>query len=226
VLLALVPNLPPAPGGSSRATPLGNFEIARAVDPDVLEGYGSQIAPKLPNILRIGFQNIGGFSTKQNTLTDDIIRTGLKQWEFNIFGMAETNVDWRLASEYEKLHFRTREWWESSHISYSYNCSDIPIKKHQHGGTAIFSIDKSAHRVSGKGVDPSMLGRWCWTRYKGRNNHSLYFISAYRPNPPGEPYTVYAQQQQFFNLNNDHHCPRKAFLEDLCKSCLSMAIQV
>jgi hypothetical protein len=102
-----------------------------------------------------------------------------------IFRMAETNVDWRLASEYEKLHFRTREWWESSHISYSYNCSDIPIKKHQHGGTAIFSTDKSAHRVSGKGVDPSMLGHWCWTRYKGRNNHSLYVISAYRPNPPG-----------------------------------------
>jgi hypothetical protein len=134
------------------------------------------------------------------------------------FGMAETNIDWRLASEHEKLHFRTRDWWESSHISYSFNCTNVPIKKHQHGGTALFSINKSAHRVCGKGVDPSLLGWWCWTRYKGRNNHSLRVISAYRPNPPGGPYTVYAQHQHFFATQQDPRCPRRAFVEDLCKT--------
>jgi len=130
--------------------------------------------------------------------------------------MVETNIDWRLASEHEKLYFRTREWWESSHISYSYNCTDIPIKKHQHGGTALFSTNQSAHQVHCKGVDPSMLGRWCWTKYKGRNNHTLCIISAYWPNPPGGPYTVYAQQQHFFSSCQDPRCPRKALVEDLC----------
>jgi hypothetical protein len=216
VPLALVPN-PQVIPKEPRALNFGNEILSREAELDVLEGYGSQITTKPANTLRIGFQNIGSFSTKNNSLKDDIIRSGLKHWEFDIFGMVETNIDWRLAAEHEKLHFRTREWWESSHISYSYNCSDVPIMKHQHGGSALFSMDKSAHRVSGKGVDPSMLGRWCWTKYKGRNNHSLYIITAYRPNPPGGPYTVYAQQQQHFHLNNDNRCPRLALLEDICK---------
>jgi hypothetical protein len=61
-----------------------------------------------------------------------------------------------------------------------------------------------------------MLGRWCWTKYKGHNNRTLCIISAYRPNPPGGPYTVYAQQQHFFSSRQDPRCPRKAFVEDLC----------
>ncbi|MFN9982402.1 MAG: hypothetical protein ACK53Y_20915, partial [bacterium] len=51
----------------------------------------------------------------------------------------------------------------------------------------------------------------------GRNSYSLRIISAYRPNPPRGPYTVYAQQQHFLSTQNDPRCPRKAFVEDLCK---------
>ena len=71
------------------------------------------ITKKDPNILRVGFQNIGGFSTELNKLKDDIIRCGVITWQFDIFGFAETNVDWRLLPEEAKLHFRTKEWFES-----------------------------------------------------------------------------------------------------------------
>jgi hypothetical protein len=47
-----------------------------ADSPDV-DRFGSQISIKPINTLRIGFQNIGGFSTKQNTLKNDVLLSGL-----------------------------------------------------------------------------------------------------------------------------------------------------
>ncbi len=177
------------------------------------EPFGHNIPKKSSNILRIGFQNIGGFSTTSKTLKDDAIRGGITTWEFDIMGLAETNVDWRLVKEDDKLHYQTKEWWEALHISHSNNTTSPPIKPKQYGGGSIFSINKATHRVISKGFDPSNLGRWTWTRYRGRNNHTLRVICGYCPNPPsGGPFTVYAQHRQFFNTINDVRCPRSAFL--------------
>jgi hypothetical protein len=180
--------------------------------------FGQDIPKKASNTLRIGFQTIGGFSTCSNTLKDEIIRNGVSTWEFDIMGFAETNVDWRLVSEEDKLAHRTKEWWETLHLSYSSNTTNTPIKSKQYGGVALFSINKAAHKVVGEGSDPSNLGRWTWSRYRGRNNHTLHIIYGYRPNPPsGGPFTVYAQHKLYFNSTNDHRCPRAAFIKDLCK---------
>jgi hypothetical protein len=171
---------------------------------------------KQTNTLRIGFQNIGGFSTAPNRMKDDTIRSGISTYEFDIFGLAETNVDWRLSREEEKLYAHTKEWWEHLHLSFSFNTTTAPLKHQQFGGTAIFSINKASHWVIGKGQDESKLGRWCWTRYRGKQDHTLRKITAYRPNPPGGPFTVYTQHQHHFNTINDGRCPRIAFLQDLC----------
>jgi hypothetical protein len=69
--------------------------------------------------------------------------------------------------------------------------------------------------VVSKGSDASKLGRWSWTRYKGKANHTLRIISPYRPNPPTGPFSVYAQQNSYFNSIDSPRCPRAAFIEDL-----------
>ncbi len=180
--------------------------------------FGDSIKIKKPNTLRIGFQNIGGFPLIKNKHKDDIIRCGINKWDFDLFGMAETHIDWRLIREEDRLYLRTKEWWESSHLSFSYNCSGTPITAHQYGGTALFSLSKASHRAIAKGADPTKLGRWSWTRYRGRNNHTLRVIVGYRPNPPGGPFTVYAQHLTFFNSQDKDLCPREAFLHDLCSA--------
>jgi exonuclease III len=179
--------------------------------------FGDHITPKPNNTLRIGFQNIGGFPLDKNKHKETIIRCGITHWEFDIFGLAETNTDWRLMDENSKLYFRTKEWWEYLHISFGYNCTSKPITARQFGGTALFSINKSSHRVAAKGHDPTQLGRWAWTLYRGKNNHTLRVISAYRPNPPNGALTVYAQHTLYFNNKDDKRCPRLAFLQDLSK---------
>jgi len=66
-----------------------------------------------------------------------------------------------------------------------------------------------------KGIDDSLLGRWSWTRFKGKGGQTLRIITAYRPNLPHSPYTVYAQQNAFFHSILRDICPRQAFLIDL-----------
>jgi hypothetical protein len=96
--------------------------------------FGDTLTKKKRNTLRIGFQNIGGCALKQYKLKDDLIRRGMTKYDFDIFGMAETNTDWRLCPEQDKLYFRTKEWWDSVHLSHSHNCTSRPTAPYQWGG--------------------------------------------------------------------------------------------
>jgi len=155
--------------------------------------FGDVIENKCNNTLRIGFQNVRGFPIHKGKIKEDNIRMGLTKWEFNIFGCVETNLDWRTLPEEEKFPFRTREWWDTQHISWAHNRTGTSGSTHQFGGSAIFSINHTAHRVIDKGADGSALGRWTWTKYQGKNGQTLRVIAGYRPNPPQGPYSVYAQ---------------------------------
>jgi len=89
------------------------------------------------------------------------------------------NVDCRMMQEEGRLPMQTREWWEHQHVSWSNNITANPRTPRQFRGNALFSIKKAAHRVIAKGQDESHLGRWTWTRYQGKNHHTLCIIVAY-----------------------------------------------
>jgi len=177
--------------------------------------FGDKIYVKNSNTLRLGFQNVGGFPTQGGKIKEDNIRMGLQKFDFDIFGMAELNIDWRMVKEQDKLPTRTKEWWEHQHVSWCHNKTFAPRQARQYGGTTLFSINKAAHRAVDKGIDASNLGRWSWTRYKGKGSHTLRVFSAYRPNPPQGPFTVYAQHNAYFHSIQREICPRQAFLVDL-----------
>lgn len=192
---------------SSRAS-----EDCRDLQGDLFVGnFGDEICAKNDNTLRIGFQNVGGFPTTFGKLKEDNIRLGLQEWDFDIFGMAEINLDWRVLKEQERFPHRTKEWWEHQHLSWAHNQNSPPRQARQYGGTALFSINKAAHRVMEKGMDPSNLGRWTWTRYKGKRNHFLRIFVAYRPNPTQGPFTVYAQHNAFFPIDSKGYISKTSF---------------
>jgi hypothetical protein len=66
--------------------------------------FGDSIYVKINNTLRIGFQNVGGFPTQPGKLKEDYIRRGIQKWDFDVFGMAEVNLDWRLLQDRESTH--------------------------------------------------------------------------------------------------------------------------
>jgi hypothetical protein len=117
--------------------------------------------------------------------------------------MAETNLDWRMVKEEDRLYLRTKEWWESTHLRFSHNRTSPPLNVKQWGGTALFSLNQAAHCVVEKGSDNSQLGRWCWTKYRGKNNHLLRIYSAYCPSPPVGPGSVFSQHRSTLLLRGD-----------------------
>ena len=102
----------------------GRSEDSRG-DPHVGDVYigtfGDVINCKSQQTLRIGFQNVGGLPAQRVKIKEDIIRLGLNKYEFDIFGMAEINLDWRTLKEEEKLPLRTQEWWDAQHVSWTHN---------------------------------------------------------------------------------------------------------
>jgi hypothetical protein len=181
------------------------------------EEFGDKLTKKQKDYLRIGFLNIGGLSFQTDNFKDEALRNGITTMEFDIFVVAETNIDWRLLREQDRLYARTKEWWESLHLSLSHNCTSPPADRRQWGGNALFSIDKASHTVIEKGSDPLKLGRWSWTKFRGRDNHVLKVYCAYCPNPPSGPLSVFAQQQNALLHQQDSRNPRVAFAQDICQ---------
>ncbi len=64
-------------------------------------------------------------------------KTNLATYEFDIFGIGETNLDWRLVREQDRIYHRIKEWWESTHVSYAHNCMGTPLQRQQWGGTVL-----------------------------------------------------------------------------------------
>lgn len=149
-MLAWVNNNTDASSDSSRASEDGG-DLQKG---DLHVGFfGDSIDVKKVNTLRLGFQNIGGFPMQRGNLKEDSIRQGITRWDFDIFGMAEVNLDWRLLKEQDRLPTRTKEWWSQQHVSWAHNRNSEPRQTRQLGGTALFSLDKAAHRAVKKGYD-------------------------------------------------------------------------
>ncbi len=55
----------------------------------------------------------------------------------------------------------------------------------QYGGVGALALGETWHRLCGTGEDLTGLGRWVWMRYKGKGEHHLRVVGAYRPNPKG-----------------------------------------
>ncbi len=130
-LLALVNNPSKAPSGSHQRHGEGDKDSWTGDSGDYGDIFGDYITKKGKNTLRIGFQNIGGFPIDRGKHKEGIIRKGLTKWEFDVFGFVETNVDWRIVPEEDKLFFRTKGWWDSLHLSWTHNIT----QKTYHGET-------------------------------------------------------------------------------------------
>ena len=80
----------------------------------------------------------------------------------------------------------------------------------------VTSVNSARRNIIGCGVDTRRLGRWAWTRYKGKDQISTRVISAYRPGTNAGAHTVHSQQRSYFDNRNDGRLPRDSMLSELC----------
>ena len=97
-----------------------------------------------------------------------------------------------------------------------HNIHDRTGTRRQWGGTGVLAHGTMAHLAMGTGCDKAKLGRWTWARYRGKRGAVLRCVSIYRPVPNHDgPSSVWSQQKNYFESQNDDRDPQDAFWEDL-----------
>ncbi len=99
----------------------------------------------------------------------------------------------------------------------AHNVHDKSDGRRLYGGTFAAVFGELATRVSETGVDETGLGRWCWTRFQGKDDHSLRIISAYHPNKSKrrDLNTVYSQHLRYHEAKGETACPLVLMRRDL-----------
>ncbi len=186
---------------------------------DWWEPFGDLLGGKEEGILRGGVQNFGGLASKSNQPEDESLRRWITEQHFDIYGIPETDLYWPKIQQKLQLQERVREWWETdtTHTVRAYNQNQQCTSKTQWGGTAQISRGQAAFRVMASGRDPTRLGRWVWTQYRGKGNRRLRVITAYRPcqKTASSPFATWTQQRTHFQSKNQDREPRKAIFDDL-----------
>jgi len=171
---------------------------------------------KHPDTIHIVLQNVDGIptNTKGDMKLDSLL---IFTWEADIdlLALMELNVAWDTVDYKAHLPAKTQGWWEANQWSVTHNKRDTHGEDFQPGGTALLTLNKLAHKATTPGDDTTGLGRWCWTRLRGKENHFLRLVSAYRPCKADGHLTTYQQQVQWFSKQGKAVCPRDQILADL-----------
>jgi len=178
--------------------------------------WGHKWGKKRPDTLRIVLQNVDGIPAyKKGDLKMDSLHSFTQEAEIDILALTELNSAWDCIDYQARLPARTKGWWEANQWSVTHNKQDTFGDVFQPGGAAILTLNKFAHKTTKPGDDTTGLGRWCWTRLRGKENHFLRIVSAYRPCESDGHLTTYQQQIRWFSKQGKDICPRKQILTDL-----------
>ena len=195
-----------------------DIPILESAEEQSCEYCGDKLSGNQVDCLRIGFININGIPDSNTHEKNHSLYKAMMKMDPDVVGLAEVNQHWRAISSDHHWRHRTLSWWETSHSTIAYNIKDVKTSSSfQPGGMILQSINKAAHRIIESGRDPSGLGRWSWTLYRGKHNMTLRVICAYRPCIPSSAgvQTTFVQHQRVFNAQGLDRNPRQAILDDL-----------
>ena len=187
------------------------------VEHDDLKEYGHPYNSTLStaNTFRIHSQNIQNIPVEAYKLKSQSIAKELKKKLADAYMWQEVGLCWSKVSKNDTWKSRTQRL--HLHSNFAYNNTDINNSvPYQPGGVGVILTNTLSPRVIGKGKDSTGLGRWTWTRLRGKER-AVTMLSAYRPCKPSTAgiQTVYEQHARVLPLTQE---PRSQFLLDLRKS--------
>ena len=154
----------------------------------------------------------GGWKIKNDLLRDLLVSS-----KADVIGLQEVNLNWGKIPLRHQWDSRSLGWWEGGHsTATTCNAKDHSSSKWQPGGCMITSNGPSKRRMIEIGKDQRGLGRWVWTRFRGKQEKMVRIISAYQCGKGSGPHTVFSQQRRYFDLIDDARHPRDIFIEELC----------
>jgi hypothetical protein len=174
---------------------------------------------KSEDIFRFYFGNPNGFNILPNGGEFSEYMETMLQFDVDMIGNAEINVDTTNYRAKTILHTTTQKLFEHSRLTYA--SSMIPSTSvYKPGGTLLITHGKYSGRVVNHGTDP--LGRWSYQTLSAKNNRRITFIIAYQTcqqlqqqQSTIQSLTAHAQQTSMLRQQGRTTTPRKAFHTDL-----------
>jgi len=176
--------------------------------------FGDPVTVLPTGWLRILLLNINGFPLAKDSSKHTRLQNMLRQHSVDIALLTEINVCWRLARADSQMRW-VRDWFDGFHESTADNVTFPATKTHLHGGVSVWTMNETSHWAHRRGRDPTGLGRWSWTLYRGRNNVWLRVVAAYRPVHSSGDTSVWVQHETYFQRKQQERNPRQAFVDDL-----------
>ena len=157
-------------------------EVLPVIDSEI---FGHNYPTKVnTNCSIITYQNVGqqpkyGFQYKAKETAKSFRDSKASIAMYNKTGLNQTKLE-----RCDKFNDRMKK---INPRSISYHCHNQNLPKDEvwnvPGGVAM-TIDENllSHQINnGNGKDKELLGRWTWTRVRGKDNVHTQFITAYRP---------------------------------------------
>lgn len=180
--------------------------------------YGDFFGPKQSSFLRLLSLNLNNLPVKFKQPKEVALFQAILSHEIDVVMLQKLGLHWSNLPRALQWRARVEEHLnpQCTRTRCSHNAHDLTGTRVQAGGTGIIAHDKVSHFSLGSGSDKANLGRWTWSRFRGKGGMVLRVVSIYRPcgNSGGER-TAWAQHQAHLNDQNDDRDPRTAFLEDL-----------
>lgn len=161
------------------------------------------------------FQNVNGITS--STGLHEALKSKMVALGGTVTALAETNVNWQNFNFCDKWETLLQQSYASLHFSHS-SCDEGKRRKLQRGGTSMVCNYRLGAKLMDKGCD-SLLGRWSWMKFRGRQGTKVLIITAYQVSQTSAQGlgmdTVYMQHWQKLAKANAAVNPRAQFWADL-----------
>ena len=145
--------------------------------------FGDKIHPKRPQVFRGVSCQLGNLPTHPKDPKHEALAHAISHYQADVTAMQEVGINFSRAGVEGQWKKRMgwNHWWDGNHTKTitAWNKHSTQINTRLWGGTAILATGPTTAYAAGSGVDPSNLGRWCWTRYRGSEGCFLRVYSFY-----------------------------------------------
>jgi len=181
--------------------------------------YGEAYTSKADGTIRIWFTNPCGIGINHNDIkSHDSFKFLRQKSRCDLFGLAETNVQWNKLRGSSSFYSRVKNSWQDFRTVTGHNIlQDLGLN--QRGGNGMATVGQVSFRMTKAGRDISKLGRWVWMDFSGSEGYITRVYTAYRPGAikpaSSQKTTVYDQHDRYIRGKNLGTTPREMFDEDL-----------
>ena len=148
-----------------------------------MEHYGDMISNVWDGSFRCMSANLNNIPVSPDDPKNQTLCDSLEQLQVDIFLGQEIGLNERVFPEQHRFRARLEKQFgkEEMKLRYAYNRHNNVRGRQLYGGTCTLTTFKLAAYANGSGEDESGLGRWAWSRIRGRHGTMARFVSVYRP---------------------------------------------